>query len=90
MSELVKTRCQQGKLIVNETHIIVELYNLKSTMLARESFTGMDMKLAMFPIPFIMDGASNLMFHGKGGERLKATMVKTKEAKAIRVLLTGR
>jgi hypothetical protein len=37
-----------------------------------------------------MDGASNLMFHGKGGERLKATMVKTKEAKAIRVLLTGR
>jgi hypothetical protein len=90
MSELIKTRCSQGKLIITETHIIVELGRLKSTMLVREAFTGMDMKLAMFPIPFIYDGASNLLFHGRGGERLKATMVKTKKAKEIRALLTGR
>jgi hypothetical protein len=90
MSELVKTRCQQGKLIITETHIIVELGHLKSTMLARSSFTTLEMGMAMFPLPFIYEGASNLIFHGAGGERLKATMVKTKEAKAIRMLLTGR
>jgi hypothetical protein len=87
--ELINVRCSQGKLILTETHIIVELYNLKSSTLDRRSFTALDMKLAMFPILWI-DGLSNLTFHGQGGERLVATNVKTREARKIRAILTGR
>jgi hypothetical protein len=87
--ELINTRCSQGKLIITETHIITELSNLKSTMLARSAFTALDMKLKMFPLPFI-DGLSDLTFHGAGGEIVKAGAVKSKEAKKIRMLLTGR
>ena len=90
MPELVNTRCQQGKLIVTDSHIIVELYNIKSTTLARANFTALDVKWSMFGIPFLVDSRSNLTFHGAGGERVEATMVKTKDAKRIRSILTGR
>ena len=86
--ELIKTRCTQGKLIVTETHIIVELLNLRSQSLARESYTGLDVAMG-WPSFFGLGGGKNLVFHGKGGERLHANLVQPKQVKRIQEILTS-
>jgi len=87
MAELLRTRCSQGKVIITDTHIIVELGSIKSQTMARSSFTALDSKLAMW-----LPGMSRhkLIIHGQGGERLNVGMVKAKDAKRIRAILTGR
>jgi len=82
MAELINVRCGQGKLIITDTHIIVERFG-KSTTMARSAFTTLDMGLGF-------GFSQKLIFHGQGGEQLKATMVKSKDAKRIKELLTGR
>lgn len=88
MSELLKTRCTQGQLVITETHIIVRLLNLKSQIMSRESFTRLDCR-RIVPSFFGLGGGWNLVFHGKGGERLHANMVKPIFAKKARTLLMG-
>lgn len=80
MADLIKVRCGQGWLIVTETHIVVERLG-RSWQTARATFTGLDMKWGLF--------GYTMIFHGAGGERLKASIVKAKDAKAIKALLTG-
>ena len=87
MPELIRTRCAQGKLIITDTHIIVELGSIKSSAMPRSSFTTIDMKMTMWAGPW---SSYRLVFHGAGAERLKASMVKAKDAKRIKALLTGR
>lgn len=89
MAELVNTRCTGGRLILTDTVISVELFNLRSETLAREAFSSLDYRLVS-PSFFGLGGGCNLVFHGKGGERLHANMVKPILAKKIRTILTGR
>src|ERR1700680_2577601 len=63
MSELFRTRCKQGQLVITEDVISVELGQLKSETLMRANFTGVDSKVAVFPI-LGMGGGTNLVFHG--------------------------
>jgi hypothetical protein len=86
MTELIKARCGQGWLILTEESIIVQRPGI-SHSIARASFTGLDMKVTMWAGPW---SAYTLIFHGAGVERLKASIVKAKDAKAIKALLTGR
>jgi hypothetical protein len=89
MYELVSTRCTGGKLILTDTMISVELGQLRSQTMSREAFSSLDYKLAA-PSVFGLGGGINLTFHGKGGEKLHANMVKPVIADKIRTLLTGR
>lgn len=84
--EFVRARCTQGKLIVTNKKIAIELTSfskvIKSQTLLRSSLTGIDSKLAV-PSVFGMGGGMNLTFYGKGREKLKAELVPLKEAQAI-------
>lgn len=88
MSELLNTRCTQGTLIITETHIVVRLRDFQSRIRERAAFTGIDCK-RIVPSIFGLGGGWNLIFHGKGGERLHANMVKPIMAKKAKMLLTG-
>ena len=81
MAELIKTRCGQGHLIITDTHIIVERMGISHSQ-PRSASTTLDMKWKLM--------GYTLVFHGAGGERLKASLVKGKDARAIKALLTGR
>lgn len=89
--ELIRTRCAQGKLIITNNKIAVELTTfgkvMKSQILLRSSLTSIDSKVAVFPILGI-GGGMNLTFHGKGRETLKAELVPFKEAQAVLSLLS--
>ncbi len=84
--EFIRVRCKQGKLIVTNKKIVVELRGFgqafKSQTLLRTSLTSIDSKLAVAPI-FGMGGGVNLTFHGKGSELLQADLVPPKEAQEI-------
>lgn len=82
MAELANVRCGQGHLIQTDTHIIIERLG-KSQMMECASFTGLD---AQWGFAF----SYTLIFHGKGGERMKATLVKKLDMLLIREILTGR
>lgn len=84
MAEL-RTRCGQGKLIITDQAIRIELGQLKQQSLARSSLTGIDSLMA-FPNIFGL-GRTTLVFHGQGGDRLRAEMVPTNMAKEIKSLL---
>jgi hypothetical protein len=89
--ELIRVRCTQGKLIVSNKKIAIELTGFgqifKSQSLLRSSLTSIDNKLVAMPI-FGMGGGTNLAFHGKGGEILNASLVPPKEAQKIVELLS--
>jgi hypothetical protein len=84
--ELVRTRCTQGKLVVTDHLVRVELFQLKQESMARSSIVGIDYKLAV-PSVFGLGGGADLTFHGQGGERLHANLVKPKIAKQIMRML---
>jgi hypothetical protein len=83
--ELMRTRCAQGQLIITDTAIIIELAIPGAghrDVLMRQSLTGVDVKRAMFT-------AATITFYGQGQQKLRATMVKAKEAERIQALLLG-
>jgi len=91
MSELIKTHCKQGSLVITETAIIVERLSvfdkskaLKSETMMRAAFVDLDTKK-----PAMM-AAINLTFHGQGNKVLHADWVDQKDAQRIVALLTGR
>jgi hypothetical protein len=89
--ELISTRCTQGKLIITNRKIIIQLAAfgnvLKSQILQRTALTSIDSKLVV-PSVLGMGGGVNLTFHGKGRELLKADLVAPKAAKEILTLLS--
>lgn len=89
--ELVRARCTQGKIIVTNKKIVIELHGLgqtfKSQMLWRSSLSSIDSKLAVAPL-FGQGGGINLTFRGRGKELLNANLVPIKEAKEIITLLS--
>ena len=89
--ELIRSRCTQGKLIVTNKKIAIELTSfgkvLKSQILLRSSLTSIDSKLAVLPV-LGMGGGMNLTFHGKGREVLKAELIPLKEAQEVLALLS--
>ncbi len=93
MAEILSTRCKQGKLIITNISIIVELSsfigNLRSETMMRSSFVDLDTKLAV-PSLFGKGGGVNLTFHGQGNKVIHADLVKPEDAKRIQAILTGR
>lgn len=83
MAELINTKCRPGRLIITDTHIIVE-GRLNSSVLPRSAFSTLQTKLAWFT------GAKQMIFHGSGGERITANWVSAKDAKTVTRILTGR
>ena len=90
MAELINTRCTQGRLIITDTHIIVERRGLmgQSKTMARTAFSSLEVKTISFSL-FGKGGGSNLVFHG-GGYALHAGAVRASDVKAIQSILTGR
>ena len=87
MQELIRTRCKQGWLVITDEFIRVELPGgIQQRTLYRSSLTGIDSKIAVFPI-FGFGGGVNLVFHGQGAEWLEADLVKPKMAWEIVGLL---
>jgi hypothetical protein len=84
--ELIRTRCTQGKLVVTDHLVRIELFQLKQESMARASIVGVDYKLVV-PSLFGLGGGADLVFHGQGGERLHANLVKPKIAKQIMRML---
>ena len=82
MTELLNIRCNQGHLVITETHILTERFDGASQSMTRSSFTGLVTKGALWN--------HELTFHGQSGQRLRATGMSGKHAKAVRALLTGR
>ena len=84
MAELIRTRCTQGKLIITDEYIRVQLGGpfSKQQTLYRSMLTGIDSQVAV-PSVFGMGGGVNLVFHGQGIERLHASLVKPKVAQEI-------
>lgn len=82
MAELINIRCNQGHLIITEEFILTERFDGASQSMARASFTGLETKGALWN--------HKLIFHGLSGQRLKATGVSGRNAKAVKALLTGR
>ena len=85
MAELISTRCQQGRLIITENVVKVQLGGIREQSLNRSSLTGVDSKMVV-PSIFGLGGGTNLVFHGQGSE-LRAGMVKPKVAKKLKQLL---
>ena len=92
MAELFNTRCTQGRLVITDTMIIVELGkkgSLRQHTLVRSALTGIDAKLAV--PPFLGKGGGvNLVFRGQGADRIEASLVNPQIAKEIVALLQGR
>lgn len=91
MSELIKTRCTQGHLVITETMIIVELGkegSLRQHTLARAALTGIDSRQVV-PAIFGKGGGVNLVFRGQGMDRVHADLVNPGEAKKIVKELQG-
>jgi len=90
--ELTRARCKQGKLIITNKKIAIELngfgQTLKSQTLLKSSLSSIDSKLAVAPL-FGKGGGINLTFRGRGKELLTADLVPVKEAKEIIALLSG-
>jgi predicted CopG family antitoxin len=89
--ELIRTRCSQGKLIVTNKKIAVELTvfgnAIKSQILLRSSLASIDSKVVIFPV-FGAGGGMNLTFYGKGREIVKAELVPFKQAQEVLALLS--
>lgn len=93
MAELFNVRCAQGRLIITDQAIIIELGkggSIRQQTLAKSACTGVESKRTMMPFFGLTKGASTLIFHGQGLERLQADMVETPTANAIVALLQGR
>ena len=91
MTELVNARCQQGRLILTDKAIITKLdmlgtYNVNT--LPRENCTRREMKTVVMSV-FGLGGTMNMIFHGRGSEHMKATMVPSKQARKIADILNG-
>ena len=85
MAELFSTRCAQGRLIITDTAIIIELKAPgagHTDTLLRTALTGVDVKRVFLT-------AAEITFSGQG-KTMKATMVKAKDANTIQALLLGR
>jgi hypothetical protein len=82
MSELFRARCTQGKLVITDDAISIELMGKPKQIMYRSSLTRIDSKLA---VPSIMGqgGGTNLTFHGRGGEVLHANLVRPNIAQEI-------
>jgi hypothetical protein len=84
MSELLKTRCKTGYLIITDTQI--KTTGLRIQVMDRSTLTGVDYQKTV-PSLFGMGGSGNFIFHGQGTQQLCADMVVHKDAKRILQLL---
>ena len=84
MTDLLRTKCAQGTLIITENQIKIE--GRKAQTLQRASFTGIDSQQTV-PAVFGRGGAMTLTFHGPGVV-IQATMVPLSDAKKILQLLS--
>ncbi len=83
MTELIRTRCKQGTLIITDEYIRTELPGgVQQHTLYRTALTGIDSQMGA-PSLFGLGGGTNLVFHGQGGEELRADLVKPSVAKEI-------
>ena len=87
MPELLNVPCAQGRLIVTDSHVIVERGNLRSATIPRSALSDVDVKMTLW---FFGWTRYNLVFRSMGAERVRATNLSRKNAQAAKRLLTGR
>ena len=86
MAVFIRIRCLQGTLVITDQSIWIERGRLKQQSLARSSLTGIDSTVSIPPL-LGYGGATDLVFHGQGGERLEASMMTTSKAQEVKSLL---
>lgn len=88
--ELIRARCQQGKLIITSQRIRLEPaapgLAIRLPMLLRSSLSGIESTVAAAPV-LGMGGCVNLTFRGKGGDALTVDAVPIHTANAIVAML---
>lgn len=82
MSEVFRVQATKGMLTITETTITLEFGSFRSRSLLRSSLSSVETKRGV-PSVFGLGGGTHLIFHGKGGERIDAGMVKPKLAQEI-------
>lgn len=86
MSELFRTRCVQGWLVITEEAVRIELPGqIHQRILYRSALTGIESKVGAISI-FGLGGGTNLTFHA-GIETLHADLVKPGVAREIVAML---
>lgn len=86
MTELVKTTCSGGTLIVTETNIIIRLGRIKEQNILRAALTGVDSQMGVF----VIYGSTRILtFHRQGGSPVIVKNVPKKKAQEIMALLNA-
>lgn len=88
MSELIRTKCNMGQLIITENTIRLEtkIMGKGNRSLSRSMIIGVDMK--EYPRIFgIGVKKADITFYGQGSEVIVAQLIKTEDAKRIVELL---
>lgn len=92
MTELIRTRCTQGYLVITEDLIIVELGkggSIRQQTMFRSSLTDVASSLGVISV-MGLGGGTNLAFKSQSGEVLHANLVKPSVAREIVSLLQKR
>ncbi len=93
MGTLLKTRCQQGSLIIDEDRVTIELKLLgsfKSNSLSYKQITGVEVKTTIAAIPILSKGYATVKVYSVGDQKLEATMVVLKDARTAQELIESR
>jgi hypothetical protein len=93
MNALLKTRCQQGFLIIYDNRVATELKTLgvdKTNTLPFSQITGVQINTTMAAIPLLSKGYATLKIFSKGNQEIKATMVVLKDAQLAKELIEER
>lgn len=86
MATEITARCKQGKLVVSDTMIKVQLGDWREQSMQRSMLVGIDSKLVV-PAVFGFGGGVDLVFRGQGTEVIEAGLVQPKIAKKIKAML---
>jgi hypothetical protein len=82
MNPIITARCKQGKLVVTEQAVTVEFLFVRSQSISRRNLTGVSSKIMAYPL-FGFGGGADLIFHGAGGEIMRADWVNWKKSREI-------
>jgi hypothetical protein len=88
--ELFKARCTKGHIVIYADKVSIELKTMgvdNSETLRRAQITGIDVK-TVFASFMGRGGSANVTINSTGGKSLVAKMVKQKDAKRIKELLS--
>jgi hypothetical protein len=93
MTQLLKTRCTKGFLIVYDDKVAIELKVLgthKTNSMPYSRITGVEVNTTMAKIPLLSKGAATVKVFGQGNQVLEAGFVNLDDAKKAEELINSK